>query len=351
MAKAPTLQPNEVLIKVLWTALPSRDLIYRSHGWLSRTHTGLGHNYSGTVVGVGSRIKHVEMGDQVFGCVFESPAHNAVENDGVFLTAPGECVAKLPANIPLRAAATIPSSFVAAFESINSGLGLSLPRPSDQPNARNPNSNSLQLVWGAGCAAGEYAIQLLKYYGFNNRFAVSAKKYHTRLLSIGATHVFDQADPTLMHCLFAATLGLNHGSCPPGRFVIDFLASKEQSLSPIAALSNPGARVAVMTPVIGEERHRGEERDVLLDPLLAAHWRFGVAVKAVRPDIFNSKKYFNGGLQSQIMAELAADSVIAAAEFTEVTGATVSDRVKNAMDLAETEGIEGRSFVWRVNED
>lgn len=71
----------------------------------------------------------------------------------------------------------------------------------------------------------------------------------------------------------------------------------------------------------------------------------------MRPDIFNSKKYFNGGLQSQIMAELAADSVIAAAEFTEVTGATVSDRVKNAMDLAETEGIEGRSFVWRVNED
>ena len=172
------------------------------------------------------------------------------------------------------------------FHAINNGLRLPLPLSNDV-DEQNPHAESLQLIWGAGGSVGQHAIQILQYYGFKNRFAVSSKKNNAFLRSIGATHVFDQSDPNLIRRLYEATLTLNHGSCPPGRFIVDFLASQKNSIGPIAALSNPGARVAVWVPVIGDQKRGSQERELFLDPLLTTHWRGGVAVNAFRPEMHN----------------------------------------------------------------
>ncbi|KAJ3542302.1 hypothetical protein NM208_g3399 [Fusarium decemcellulare] len=344
------LKTDEVRVKVQWGSSSARDLLYLQSGWLARTPKPFGRNFAGIVVARGIHVKHVNMDDKVFGCTFESVERDPLQNGAGFLTIQQECVAKIPSNITPQAAVTIPSSFLSAFHAINAGLKLPVPWPNKLPG-QNPHAQSLQLVWGAGGTVGQHIIQLLRHFGFNNRFAVSAKKHHEHLKSIGATKVFDQADPELPRALFEATMDLNHGSCPPGRFIIDLLASQRDSITHIATLAYPGARVAVSVPIIGDLNPSTGDRTLYLDPILAANWRPGVLANAFRPELYNQRQVLGQGLQAQLMPELIAKCVVTSVRFKEIRGATLEERVQKAMNRAREEGIEGGSFVWRVSEN
>ncbi|KAF4467482.1 NAD(P)-binding [Fusarium albosuccineum] len=331
-----TLDPGdgEVLVKVQWTISSVYDLYQANHRLNGPCPAVLGRSFAGTVLETGNSVKKLAVHDKVFGFVSgadDERAHQAK------ITVSENMLAKMPPNIPPQVAVTIAESFVTAFNSLNNDFGLQLPWPRPE-NYRPSHSGALLLVWGAASPVGKHALQLMRYYHFCNRFAVAPKKNHELLKSIGASAVFDSADADLLRQLFIATLKLNGGSCPPGRFIMDCWASQEASIQGISALANPGAKVSFARPVVG--RSNGQHYKIFSDPLLASDWRMGV-----------QDKFLEEHLQPTIMADMVGRGVIKPGEYSIAEGETLLERAQKALDMVRIGGIDGKQAVWRVSED
>lgn len=65
----PSVQDDEVLVKVEYVGICGSDLHYYEHGrigdYIVKTPFVLGHEASGTIVGVGKNVQHLKMGDRV----------------------------------------------------------------------------------------------------------------------------------------------------------------------------------------------------------------------------------------------------------------------------------------------
>lgn len=73
-------------------------------------------------------------------------------------------VEQVPGGFSLQEAVTLPNNFVTVFHAITTDLGIETPWP--RPEGYRPeDAEKAILVWGGASSVGQYALQILRYYG------------------------------------------------------------------------------------------------------------------------------------------------------------------------------------------
>ena len=176
----PSPKDNEVLIKVYAASLNVEDLDFlRGRAWSARflgplkpKYKVLGFDVAGCVGAVGKNVKQFNLGDEVFGDLFNYGFGAFAE----FVCAPEKALALKPVRLSFEEAATIPSRATLALQGLR--------------NKRRIQSGQKVLINGAGGGVGPFAVQIAKYFGAEVTGVDNSKKLDM-LRSIGADHVID----------------------------------------------------------------------------------------------------------------------------------------------------------------
>ena len=177
---ARSLAPRDVRVAVEAAGLNFWD-VFRSLGFIEEGD--LGREMCGHVVGIGSDVSTVEIGDRVVGLGFGAFAHEMVTHE--------ELVAPATEGVPASALATIPSAFVSAALSFRfSGL----------------EAGERVLVHAGAGGVGTAAIQLARAAGAEV-FATASAPKHAFVRSLGVEHVFDSRQTGFGGRILEATAG------------------------------------------------------------------------------------------------------------------------------------------------
>jgi NADPH:quinone reductase-like Zn-dependent oxidoreductase len=178
-----------------------------------------------------------------------------------------------------REAVTVPNNLVTAFHTLTHDLRFPLPWP--KPAEYVPPTASLPvLVWGGSGSVGQYAIQVLSYWGYSNIIATASSKHHDFLKSLGATSTIDYRSPDFKEKIEEAA------GKEGVRFVIDCIGSLEGSMRPISQVVKSGAVVAIMLPVIVKDTAEEGGPIYEMDVTKGVQWAEGVEAKGVRTHFY-----------------------------------------------------------------
>lgn len=282
LLEVPTVAPGpgQVLVHVLWTSSTPLDL-HQADGGLLITHPArMGSSFGGVVAQLGSdppAHTDLRVGDKVFGFTFRNAEEKCHQT---YLTTDWYLVSKLPAGVGLEQAVAVSCNLVTAFHALTADFELRLPWPVPKENTEEGRDKPV-VVWGAASSVGNYALQVLRHWGFGNVVAVARRRHHDYLRELGARACFDYTDPDVVERV------LEHaGEVVP--YVLDCIGSVEGTLRKIARLARPGTIVAVMLPVI--VKHADEEGGPVYEmdvgKVLPGLWREGVVLKGTRTHFY-----------------------------------------------------------------
>lgn len=184
---------------------------------------------------------------------------------------------QLPHGHTLQQAVTLPNNVVTVFHAVTKDLGLPLPWPAQ--SEKPEHADSPILIWGGASSVGQYALQILRYWGYTNLLATASKTHHETLKSLGAREVFGYRDANVVEQVLAAA----KGDVP---FVLDCIGSKYGSLAPIAKIATKGSIVAALLPVIVMDASETEAPEYAMDVAPSAAWAEGVQAKGVRTHFY-----------------------------------------------------------------
>jgi NADPH:quinone reductase-like Zn-dependent oxidoreductase len=169
------------------------------------------------------------------------------------------------------------------FHALTTDLGLETPWP--KPDAYVPEkANEPILIWGAASSVGQYAVQILRYYGYTNVFATASAKHHDKLRAFGAKEVFDYRDADVVYNIVNAAE--KRGESGAVSLVLDCIGSMKGSCAPIAQIAKAGAKVAILLPVIVRDSSETQDPEYEMDVEKAAAWAEGVEVRGVRTHFY-----------------------------------------------------------------
>ncbi|PQE28992.1 Zinc-binding dehydrogenase protein [Rutstroemia sp. NJR-2017a BBW] len=341
----PTVTPavDEVRVKVEWVASTPLDL-HQNDGGLLVTHPQvLGDAVAGTVEEVGSEVRNLVVGDKVFGFMFREQKEKAEQE---YVTVSWYMLGKIPAGVSMQQAVTVPTNLVTVFHTLTADLGLELswPRPSE-PEPKHGNDPI--LVWGGSSSVGQYAIQVLRHWGYKNIIATSSKAHHSFLKELGASHTFDYRDPAVIENIIGVSSKDGQPSIP---FIFDCIGSQHGSLAPIAKVAQKGTKVAILLPVIVKDATDDEAPEYSMDVNSAAPWVEGVEARGVRTHFYLQNEFFKNKLQSEIMPNLLADGAVRPNNYRVIEGKTLLERAQSALDTLRRKEVSGERLVWRVSE-
>ena len=175
-----TLEPKEVRVAVEAAGLNFWD-VFRSLGFIEEGD--LGRELCGHVVGTGSEVSTVSIGDRVVGLGFGAFGPEMVTHE--------ELVAPAPAGMSVSALATVPSAFVsAALSYLFSGL----------------EAGERVLIHAGAGGVGLAAIQLAQAKGAEV-FATASAPKQALLRSLGVKHIFDSRQTKFGEEILEATGG------------------------------------------------------------------------------------------------------------------------------------------------
>lgn len=176
-------------------------------------------------------------------------------------------------------AVTLPNNFVTVFHSLTTDLGIETPwpKPVDYVPA---HSNEAILIWGGSSSVGQYAIQILRYYGYTNILTTASTKHHAKLRLLGAASTFDYRDEEVV----SSILGSEPKTGIPR--ILDCIGSKDGSVGPISKIAKSGARVAILLPVIVRDSSETTDPEYEMDVMKAADWAEGVDARGVRTHFY-----------------------------------------------------------------
>ena len=281
---------GEITVHVQWAASTPLHLHQADGGLLVKHPYIMGGDFAGTVVAVGppsrnqSASEEIEVGDAVFGFAFAEPRQ---ESHQTYITVPLYLLGKIPPNLSMQEAVTVPANLVTAFHTITHDLGLPLPWPIPETWAP-PESvrNAAVVIWGAGSSVGSYSVQVLRHWGYRNIVAVASTSHHPRLRELGAAECFDYRHDNVVQRLkrhVSETQGLH---VP---FIIDCIGSLEGTLRPLTGLAEQGTRIAVMLPVIMKHASKTDEPIYEMDvtKCLPTEWKDGVELRGTRTHFYS----------------------------------------------------------------
>ncbi|KAF2180003.1 GroES-like protein [Zopfia rhizophila CBS 207.26] len=282
--QVPTVAPqgDEVRVRVEWTASTPLDMHQNDSGLLVKHPQVLGDGIAGTVVEVGPDTKRLKVGDKVFGFTWREQKEKAHQE---FATSNEWLFAHIPEGVTMAEAVTVPNNFVTVFHSLTTDLGLETPWPKPG-NYVSPHAKDAILIWGGSSSVGQYAIQILRYYGYENILATASKKHHAKLQSFGAKHVFDYNSPEIVSSILNAASQIATDGKAGIPLIYDCIGSQEGSIKPISKIAKKGTKVAILLPVIVRDSSDSDDPIYELDVLKAASWEEGVAARGVRTHFY-----------------------------------------------------------------
>jgi threonine dehydrogenase-like Zn-dependent dehydrogenase len=268
---------------------------------------------------------------------------------------------QLPKGFTLAEAVTLPNNFVTVFHSLTVDLALETPWPKSEDYVPQ-NADKPILIWGGSSSVGQFAIQILHYYGYTHILVTASRKHHEKLLSIGAKQVFDYNDADVVAQI--AEAGGDNGI----PLFLDCIGSKRGSITPISHIAKAGAKVAILLPVIVRDSTETEDPEYEMDVRAAAEWRKGVDARGVRTHFYldvsipqsglrnNETKtpqngFFKYNLQSVIMPAMLEKGIVAPQKQKIVEGATMLERAQKAMDTLRRKEASMERLVWRVSDE
>ncbi|MCZ7497342.1 NADP-dependent oxidoreductase [Agrobacterium tumefaciens] len=172
----PTLKDGDVLVRIQATAVNLLDSKVRDGEFKLilpyRPPFVLGHDLAGTVVKVGSRVRHFKVGDEVYA----RPRDHRVGTFAEFLAIDEADVARKPQNLSFEEAASIPLVGLTAWQAL---VEVGKVRPGQK----------VFIQAGSG-GVGTFAIQLAKHLGATVATTTSASNSEL-VKSLGADVVID----------------------------------------------------------------------------------------------------------------------------------------------------------------
>lgn len=342
----PTPKPveNQVRVRSEWTASTPLDLHIADGGLIGPPPLVLGDGVAGTVVEVGPDVTRLKVGDKVFGFTWRSQAEKAHQE---FVVAPEFLFGKLPDGVTLQQAVTLPNNFVTAWHTFTKHFGFELPWPKPEDYVPKEAEDTI-LIWGGSSSVGQYALQVLKWYGYKNVIATARKQHHDKLRRYGAVQCFDYRDSSVIEEIknYAERRG-THPSIP---YILDCIGSQEGSLRPLAKIAESGSKVAVLLPVILKHAATGIKPEYTHDVEGSADWQSGVEAQGVRTHFYLDNKFLEEKLQSEIMPTLLGQGVIEPNDQVIVEGPTLLERAEKALSILRNKAVSGARLVWRVSE-
>jgi threonine dehydrogenase-like Zn-dependent dehydrogenase len=150
------------------------------------------------------------------------------------------------------------------------GLPLPWPVPADEP----PHARDTILIWGGSSSVGQYALQILRHWGYSNLMATGSPKHHALLKELGASQVYDYRDPNVTKLILDAA-----GTV---LYILDCIGSKAGSLAPIVRIAKKGSKAAILLPIIVKDSSETEAPEYEMDVRVSADWVEGVDARGVR---------------------------------------------------------------------
>ncbi|KAB8079391.1 hypothetical protein BDV29DRAFT_187092 [Aspergillus leporis] len=278
-----TLKPqhSEVQVRVEWVPPAPFDVYQADAGLMAQFAQSLGDSGAGTVVAVGPNVKHLKVGDQVFGL----PFHNEKGKGH-------RCFA-------MSAVVTLPTNFCTAFLTLSDKLGIEL-LGLDIPI----------LIGGAGSSVGQFAVQILKHWGYRNIITTASPKHHDKIKGYGAKHIFDYRDPTIVDLI---NHSISSWSSLVNIRVFDCADSKFGSLLPISKI--------VSADVSNEA--------------------------ALAPGVEVHESLLGNYLQPETMPTLLAQGAIEPNMQCLMEGNTLMERARTALNIMRSGTVSGERFVWK----
>ncbi|KAF2665699.1 NAD(P)-binding protein [Microthyrium microscopicum] len=340
--KAP--EANEVLVRVSYAASSPLNL-HVADGNLLGGLPNVGWNgaFAGSVAALGPETQTgLKIGDPVFGFTWRD---NKEKSGQEYLTAPETMMGRIPDGADERAYATVPDSFVTAWHTLRTELGMKLPWP--KPDGWKPrNVDTPVLVWGASSSVGWFALPLLKWAGYTNVVATAGMKHHERLKQLGATKAFDYRDGDVVE-------KLRDAAGPPGfRYFVDCIGSLEGSVRPIAQIAGPGSTIAIMLPVIVRTATETVEPIYSMDvkdPEIHVDWKDGSNPVGVRTHFYTKDEFAANNLQPVVMPALLQSGDIEPASYRIMEGKDMLERAEKALSLFRSGAVSGERLIWSTS--
>ncbi|KAM0263533.1 hypothetical protein ACHAQJ_001152 [Trichoderma viride] len=346
---------GELLIHVDWTSSTPLDLHQADGGLLVTPPQVMGSSFGGTVVALGpvdpANPDHhnpkLQVGDSVFGLAHRSPREKSHQT---YLTTSTFMCSRLPANLTLEHAVAVPANLVTAMHTITADLKLSLPWPVQKP--KDENRTAPILLWGAGSSVGDYALQVLHHWGYENLLAVASGKHHARLKALGATATFDYNKPNVTEQIFGH-VGTATEAGPRIPYIIDCIGSLEGTLRPLSKIAEQGTKVAIMLPIINVHAsvNKAPEYEMEVSKVLPGEWREGIKLIGTRTHSYLNNEFFKDRLQSEIVPALLEKGNIQPNKIRVVEGKTLLERAEAALSLLRNQDLSGEKLVWRVADE
>ncbi|UKZ92985.1 uncharacterized protein TrAFT101_007917 [Trichoderma asperellum] len=315
----------------------------------------MGTSFGGTVMALGpidpanpdSHNPKLQVGDTVFGFAFRSAREKGHQT---YLTTSTFLCSRLPPNLTLEDAVAVPVNLVTAFHTITADLELPLPWPVQELSKESRNAPI--LIWGTASSVGDYALQVLHHWGYENLLAVASERHHARLKALGAKATFDYNDSNVAEKIlsYAGTISDTEPRIP---YILDCIGSLEGTLRPLTKIAEPGANVAVMLPVINvhASSNTPPEYEMDVSQSLVGEWREGVKLRGTRTHFYLRNELFKTQLQSEIVPTLLEKGIIQPNKIRIVEGNTLLERAENALSLLRDQAPSGEKLVWRVADE
>lgn len=185
----PTPGDDEVLIRVCGSSINRADkytmqgtpMPFRLMlGVLGPKQRGLGMDFSGDVVEVGSGVEDIAVGDAVYG------QRDLGQTWAEYACVPAELVAPRPSNLTHEQAGAVPLSGFTALQGLRD-------QGKVQPGTRI-------LINGATGAVGTFSVQIARALGATEVTAVCSERNRERVLSLGADTVIPYETEDYLEC-------------------------------------------------------------------------------------------------------------------------------------------------------
>ncbi|KAF2279441.1 GroES-like protein [Westerdykella ornata] len=343
LIQRPTVSPSsdEIRVRVEWVVSTPLDLHQADGGLLVKHPQVLGDSLAGTVVEVGDQVQSLKVGDKVFGFVWSSDQERAQQT---YVTAPHWKFGKIPEGFSMKEVVTLPNNFVTAWHTFTTDLGVELPWP--KPEGYSPSdADKPILIWGGSSSVGQYAIQILKYYGYRNIIATASQRHHEELRGLGAKVVFDYRNEGVVDQILATGNEQQENSIPR---ILDCIGSVEGSIRPISGIAKSGTTVAILLPVIVRHASDAEAPIYGMDVGAAAEWKDGVKVRGVRTHFYADNEFHKYHLQPEIMPALLKEGIVKPNAQKLVDGKDMLERAQRAILALRRREVSGERLVWKV---
>ncbi|KAL2878273.1 hypothetical protein SGCOL_006525 [Colletotrichum sp. CLE4] len=220
---------NQALVKVSHVAQNPTDIQA-----LDRNAFGegaiLGCDFVGTVEETGDQAHKLNRGDLVAGFVWGGEVRG-VGGYSEYTVADNNISFRVPKNITLEEAVTLPLASMTAWLALFSKGCLAIPRDSGH--------DTPVLIWGGSSIVGLYAIQIAALHGFKVITTCSANHFDL-VKHLGARHVFDYHDDDVIDSI--------KQSAPGVEYVFDTIGNESSSGLASQTINEKGGGLCTVRP-------------------------------------------------------------------------------------------------------